>query len=524
MEEPGDLTTSSSEHLSTSAASTSAASTATKKKSAKSRLAQPFKSLVGRSHTLKANKSAAGAEEDEMQRASDLLATDTLPRPSAKTKKDKKKAPKLGSPAATAPAASPTPADDSPKPKEHASAEESASEDGKKTRKKKTSIVRRLSNKIRTNKQEQQESAPTSEMSTAELTSEDTQSLTSSSTYGAKTPEHPLAPQPLPVNKEDDEEWGGPSAEASSLEPSSSSVEPTSLEPSSSEPISLPVATKHLEAAPPPPLAEGQSLQDELQEAMAAIQTVSEAPAPNGPLEEPPPPAPKIEDLAVAPVGDPTLTVPGDTAQNGERREHLYKILVIGELGTGKTSIIKRYVHQFFSQHYRATIGVDFALKVLTWDQNTIIRLQLWDIAGQERFGNMTRVYYKEAVGAFIVFDVTRTATFDAVLKWKADLDSKVQLPDGSPIPCVLLANKCDQQKEGIVNTPAKMDEYCKEHGFSGWYETSAKENINIDDAARFLVSKILQNDKLANHTSNKDDGFSLDKADREQNQRSCAC
>lgn len=59
-----------------------------------------------------------------------------------------------------------------------------------------------------------------------------------------------------------------------------------------------------------------------------------------------------------------------------EKREHLYKILVIGELGTGKTSFIKRYVHQFFSQNYRATIGVDFALKVLNWDQNTIIRLQ----------------------------------------------------------------------------------------------------------------------------------------------------
>ena len=54
----------------------------------------------------------------------------------------------------------------------------------------------------------------------------------------------------------------------------------------------------------------------------------------------------------------------------------------------------------------------------------------------------MTRVYYKEAVGAFIVFDVTRPATFDAVNKWKTDLDSKVQLPDGSPIPCILLANK----------------------------------------------------------------------------------
>ncbi|XP_071566890.1 uncharacterized protein Rab32 isoform X5 [Temnothorax nylanderi] len=210
-----------------------------------------------------------------------------------------------------------------------------------------------------------------------------------------------------------------------------------------------------------------------------------------------------------------------------EKREHLYKILVIGELGAGKTSIIKRYVHQFFSQHYRATIGVDFALKVLNWDPHTIIRLQLWDIAGQERFGNMTRVYYKEAVGAFIVFDVTRSATLDAVVKWKQDLDSKVQLPDGSAIPCVLLANKCDQQKEGLVNSPAKMDEYCKEKNFSGWFETSAKENINIEEAAKFLVNKILQNDQVI-----KDNGVQ-DQTDNERfalnqsptsSKKSCSC
>nr|CAD7263903.1 unnamed protein product [Timema shepardi] len=211
---------------------------------------------------------------------------------------------------------------------------------------------------------------------------------------------------------------------------------------------------------------------------------------------------------------------------SGDKREHLYKILVIGELGTGKTSIIKRYVHQFFSQHYRATIGVDFALKVLNWDTNTIIRLQLWDIAGQERFGNMTRVYYKEAVGAFIVFDVTRAATFDAVVKWKQDLDTKVQLPDGSPIPCVLLANKCDQQKEGLVNNPAKMEEYCKERGFTGWYETSAKENINIEEAARLLVTKILQNDKLIHQNdSANEDKFAIDgKKSDEKSGKSCAC
>ncbi|XP_016968284.1 ras-related protein Rab-32 isoform X2 [Drosophila biarmipes] len=197
-----------------------------------------------------------------------------------------------------------------------------------------------------------------------------------------------------------------------------------------------------------------------------------------------------------------------------DKREHLYKILVIGELGTGKTSFIKRYVHQFFSQNYRATIGVDFALKVLQWDANTIVRLQLWDIAGQERFGNMTRVYYKEAVGAFIVFDVTRSGTFDCVSKWKEDLDSKVQLPDGSPIPCILLANKCDQEKQGIVTQPEKMDEYVRENGFAGWFETSAKENINIDEAARALVNKILINDKLISADLADGDKFNLSSGD----------
>jgi Ras-related protein Rab-32 len=66
-------------------------------------------------------------------------------------------------------------------------------------------------------------------------------------------------------------------------------------------------------------------------------------------------------------------------------------------------------------------------LVVINLDSNTVVRLQLWDIAGQERFGNMTRVYYKEAVGAFIVFDVTRASTFEAVHKWKHDIDSKVR-------------------------------------------------------------------------------------------------
>jgi Ras-related protein Rab-32 len=182
--------------------------------------------------------------------------------------------------------------------------------------------------------------------------------------------------------------------------------------------------------------------------------------------------------------------------------EYLYKILVVGDIGTGKTSIIKRYVHNIFSSAYKSTIGVDFALKVLKWDNNTVIRLQLWDIAGQERFGNMTRVYYKEAVGALVVFDITRPPTFDAVQKWKSDIEHKVFLPDERPIPCVLLANKCDLPN-AINKSKEEMDNYCAEYGFAGWFETSARENKNIEESVKFLVEKILENHVEMNQAQN---------------------
>ena len=72
-------------------------------------------------------------------------------------------------------------------------------------------------------------------------------------------------------------------------------------------------------------------------------------------------------------------------------------------------------------------------------------------LSGQERFGNMTRVYYKEAVGCILVFDVTRPASFEAVQKWKLDLDTKVQLPNGGRIPCVLMGNKVSRNHRHII-------------------------------------------------------------------------
>ncbi|XP_033175892.1 ras-related protein Rab-32B-like [Bombus impatiens] len=144
-----------------------------------------------------------------------------------------------------------------------------------------------------------------------------------------------------------------------------------------------------------------------------------------------------------------------------------------------------------FTSNYKITIGADFAIKAVDWDRFTKINLQLWDVAGHERFGYMTRVYYKYAVAAALVFDISRIATFQSIKKWLCDLREKVTLPDGSEIPVVLLANKCD------ISCPSvpieQIARFCKENNIGAWYVTSAKENTNIDVAMRYLVENVLK-------------------------------
>ncbi|KAJ8687768.1 hypothetical protein QAD02_023562 [Eretmocerus hayati] len=177
-------------------------------------------------------------------------------------------------------------------------------------------------------------------------------------------------------------------------------------------------------------------------------------------------------------------------AQFGQK-ELLFKILVIGDYGVGKTAIVRRYTEGKFSSNYKITIGADFAIKSLDWDPHTKVNLQLWDIAGHERFGYMTRVYYKYAVAAALVFDVSRIATFHSVKKWLNDLRDKVTLPDGSKIPVVLLANKCDINQAAVPND--QIIKFCKENEIGSWFVTSAKENLYIDEAMQHLVECVLK-------------------------------
>ncbi|EFA82501.1 Rab GTPase [Heterostelium album PN500] len=205
-----------------------------------------------------------------------------------------------------------------------------------------------------------------------------------------------------------------------------------------------------------------------------------------------------------------------DAIGGDQVQQHLYKILVIGDYAVGKTSIIKRYCTGMFSPNYKLTIGVDFAVKEVQWDKNTTVSLQLWDIAGHERFGTMTRVYYKYAIAAIIVFDLGRPTTFEAVTKWRDDINSKVVLGNQQPIPVLLLANKCDMKDSSIDK--AMLDNFVKEHNFIGWFPTSAQSNINIDEAMMFLTGKVLEVAKTNQPPKQEENTLNLTASDKSQN------
>ncbi|TRY75380.1 hypothetical protein TCAL_06349 [Tigriopus californicus] len=174
----------------------------------------------------------------------------------------------------------------------------------------------------------------------------------------------------------------------------------------------------------------------------------------------------------------------------------LCKILFIGSSSTGKTSLIRRYVKNTFAPSYRATIGADFLAKVVHWDSNLSLRLQLWDIA--------------DAEGAFIVSDLSRPETLEAVIRWKEELDTKVQRQDGQALPCFLIANKCDLLSDTSVQSK-QHSKICQQYGFNGWMQTSAKEDINVNEAINMLLRQIAENEASINHDEGEGPNQTLD-------------
>lgn len=172
-----------------------------------------------------------------------------------------------------------------------------------------------------------------------------------------------------------------------------------------------------------------------------------------------------------------------------EPEERMWKIIVVGDAGVGKTAYLRRTVHGAFSLHYKSTIGVDFLTKKLTLrGGKVVVNCQLWDIAGQERFGSMTRVYFREARGAIVVCD-NRVASFQSVRRWKEDIDQKVTLPDENrKIPCMLLVSKCDLTAEPDAPDNDALTAFAREAGFVGFMRVSAKTGQNCDLAIQRLI------------------------------------
>ena len=162
-----------------------------------------------------------------------------------------------------------------------------------------------------------------------------------------------------------------------------------------------------------------------------------------------------------------------------EQELKVFKVLILGDSGTGKTALVRRSVHDFFTEGYRSTIGVDFSLKVLRWNQDLEIRLQMWDLAGQDRFNHLSRLYFNKAQGALLVCDQANEQSLEGIRKWKKELDSKL-----SETPAVILVNKDDLRDDNDEDDMA-MEEIARDLGVLAWIRTSAKTGSGVEEGIR---------------------------------------
>ena len=189
--------------------------------------------------------------------------------------------------------------------------------------------------------------------------------------------------------------------------------------------------------------------------------------------------------------------------------DFIFKIVLIGDSGVGKTNILSRYINNQFSLTTQATVGVEFGSKIIKKGEK-LIKLQIWDTAGQERYKSITKSYYKGAKGALIVYDISRKESFLNVDKWIGDLKEFGE----NDLCIILVGNKCDLDNIRQVQT----DEVSKkaEQYKVGFCETSALNSKNINFAFQELIKLITEKipnneDKYGNQSNVVSTGVSLD-------------
>ncbi|GAB4819469.1 hypothetical protein N2152v2_006515 [Parachlorella kessleri] len=162
----------------------------------------------------------------------------------------------------------------------------------------------------------------------------------------------------------------------------------------------------------------------------------------------------------------------------------LMKIVLVGDSGVGKTNILSRFTRNEFNASSKPTIGVEFATKTLHMD-GKVLKAQIWDTAGQERYRAITNAYYRGAVGALLVYDVTRQSSFDNVKRWMDELSEHAD----SSLVVMLVGNKTDLGQQRVISTQSAK-KVAEREGLL-FIETSAMDGSNVGPAFTRAIEEI---------------------------------
>ncbi|KAG0674666.1 Rab GTPase ypt7 [Kluyveromyces marxianus] len=175
------------------------------------------------------------------------------------------------------------------------------------------------------------------------------------------------------------------------------------------------------------------------------------------------------------------------------RKKNILKVIILGDSGVGKTSLMHRYVNDKYSQQYKATIGADFLTKEVIVNDDKVATMQVWDTAGQERFQSLGVAFYRGADCCVLVYDVTNAKSFDNIKSWRDEFLVHANVSSPETFPFVILANKVDVEESKKVVSSRSAQELAKSLGNVPLFFTSAKDAINIQDAFEEIARSALQ-------------------------------
>ncbi|XP_072969230.1 ras-related protein RABA2a [Typha angustifolia] len=167
-----------------------------------------------------------------------------------------------------------------------------------------------------------------------------------------------------------------------------------------------------------------------------------------------------------------------------EEYDYLFKVVLIGDSGVGKSNLLSRFTRNEFCLESKSTIGVEFATRTLQVE-GKIIKAQIWDTAGQERYRAITSAYYRGALGALLVYDVTKPTTFENISRWLKELRDHAD----SNIVIMLIGNKTDlKHLQAVASEDAQS--FAEKEGLS-FIETSALESTNVEKSFQMILAEI---------------------------------